>query len=102
MIQVQTTDEFDRWLLKLRDRSAAAIVVARILRLGKGLLGDAKSVGCGIHELRIDYGPGYRVYFTYRSGELLLLLCGGDKSSQARDIRTAKAMAARRNPAPRD
>lgn len=93
MIEVETTDTFDRWLARLRDRTAAAIVAARILRVRHGLLGDVKSVGSGVSELRIDHGPGYRVYFTYKGKALILLLCAGDKSTQAHDIKAAKSMA---------
>lgn len=94
MIEVQTTEAFTDWLAGLRDRTAAAIVAARILRVQKGLIGDVKAVGDGVSELRIDHGPGYRVYFTKRGNALIVLLCGGDKSTQAKDIKTARAMAA--------
>lgn len=94
MIEVQTTETFSDWLESLRDRTAVAIIAARILRVQKGLLGDVESVGDGVSELRINAGPGYRVYFTKRGKQLIILLCGGDKSSQKTDIKTAKAMAA--------
>lgn len=93
MIDVETTDKYDHWISTLRDRTAAAIVSARIERIRNGLMGDAKSVGAGVSELRIDYGPGYRVYFTWRGTTVILLLCGGDKASQSRDIRLAQTMA---------
>lgn len=93
MIEVQTTETFSDWLECLRDRTAVAIIAARILRVQKGLLGDVESVGDGVSELRINAGPGYRVYFTKRWKQLIILLCGGDKSSQRADIKTAKAMA---------
>jgi putative addiction module killer protein len=96
MIDVETTDRYDHWISTLRDRTAAAIVSARIERIRTGLMGDVKSVGAGVSELRIDYGPGYRVYFTWRGRTLILLLCRGDKATQASDIRLAKAMAAER------
>jgi putative addiction module killer protein len=96
MIAIEHTERYDTWLSTLRDRSAAAIVTSRVARVGRGLMGDVKYVGSGISELRIDYGPGYRVYFTYRGKTLILLLCGGDKSTQSSDIRAAKAMAAER------
>jgi putative addiction module killer protein len=96
MIDVETTDRYDHWISTLRDRTAAAIVSARIERIRTGLMGDVKFVGAGVSELRIDYGPGYRVYFTWRGRTLILLLCGGDKATQASDIRLAKAMAAER------
>lgn len=92
-MKLHTTDVFDDWLAGLRDRKGAAIIGQRITRLAAGQIGDFKSVGEGVGELRIDFGPGYRVYFI-RSGEtVIVLLCGGDKSSQARDIRRAKALA---------
>lgn len=87
------SDVFDTWLRKLRDARARARIQARILRLSLGNAGDAKPVGEGISELRIDYGPGYRVYFLRRGEELIVLLCGGDKTSQDRDIADAKAIA---------
>lgn len=94
MIEVQTTATFSEWLAALRDRKAAAIIAGRIIRIRHGLLGDVKSVGGNVSELRVDFGPGYRVYFTRRGGELVILLCGGSKSSQARDIKAAQDMAA--------
>ena len=95
MIDVRTTQRFDDWLASLNDRAAAAIVVARIFRLRRGLLGDVKRIGPRVSELRIDHGPGYRVYFTHRGKSLVLLLCGGDKATQASDIKFAKAAASR-------
>jgi putative addiction module killer protein len=77
----------------LRDIRAVARIAKRIDRLALGQYGDVKPVGDGVSEMRIDVGPGYRVYFTQRGLEIVLLLCGGDKDSQDRDIRTAKAMA---------
>lgn len=85
---------FDRWLRKLNDRRAAARVLVRIERLAAGNPGDVKPVGHGVSELRIDYGPGYRVYYLQRGSELIVLLCGGDKSSQADDIDRAHRIAA--------
>jgi putative addiction module killer protein len=78
---------------KVADRTAAAIVPRRIRRVAMGNLGDARSVGDGVSELRIHHGPGYRVYFTRRGNTVIVLLCGGDKGSQARDITQAKALA---------
>ncbi|WP_146908549.1 type II toxin-antitoxin system RelE/ParE family toxin [Arenimonas daejeonensis] len=95
MIEVETTRRFDDWLASLRDRGAVAIVVARIFRIRRGLLGDVKYIGSGVSELRINHGPGYRVYLTYRSKTVILLLCGGDKAKQASDIEFAKEAAAR-------
>ena len=88
------TDAFRDWLDALRDLDARKRIVRRILRLEAGLFGDAKSVGAGISELRIDHGPGYRLYFIRRGGELVILLCGGDKSTQDSDIRRAREIAA--------
>lgn len=93
MFTIQQTETFVRWLTALRDHQAQARIVARIRRAGLGNLGDVKVVGAGVSEMRIDVGPGYRVYFTRRQERLILLLCGGDKSSQSRDIRRAVAMA---------
>src|SRR3989338_9215976 len=84
---------FERWLTRLRDSRAQAVIAQRITRLADGQLGDFRSVGARVSELRIDYGPGYRLYFTCRGGEVIVLLCGGDKGSQARDIVRAKAIA---------
>lgn len=91
---MQTTEAFANWIAGLRDRKAAAIVAARILRVQMGLLGDVKPLGEGVSELRVDHGPGYRVYFTMRGKTLIILLCGGDKSTQKKDIKAAKEMAA--------
>lgn len=93
MIEIRKTALFATWIDGLRDVRARARVQARIERLALGLAGDAKSVGEGVSELRIDYGPGYRVYFTKRGNSLVVLLTGGDKRSQARDIRTALRLA---------
>ena len=93
MITVETTDEFDAWLLGLRDNVARARIAKRVQRLTTGNLGDVKPVGDGIRELRIHYGPGYRVYFVQRGAVLVILLCGGDKRSQAADIKDAKQIA---------
>ncbi len=94
MIALIKTDLFDRWLVGLRDRQARARIAARIRRLSLGNPGDVKPVGEGLSEMRIDYGPGYRVYFMQRGPLVVLLLCGGDKSSQERDIALAKTIAA--------
>lgn len=93
MIEVRQTETFRDWLSGLADKRAMHRIVERIERVGFGLYGDVKPVGGGVSELRIDYGPGYRVYFVQRGKTLVVLLCGGDKRSQARDIRRAKAMA---------
>ncbi|MDP1734937.1 MAG: type II toxin-antitoxin system RelE/ParE family toxin [Sulfuritalea sp.] len=93
MIEVRKADVFAQWLDKLGDLQARARVQARIERLAAGNPGDAEPVGEGVSELRINYGPGYRVYFRKRRRELIILLAGGDKSTQARDIKTALRLA---------
>jgi putative addiction module killer protein len=93
MFTVHRTEVSIDWLTNLKDRRAAARIAARILRLEGGNLGDARPVGEGVSELRIAYGPGYRVYFTLMGRTVILLLCGWDKSTQARDIATAKKLA---------
>ena len=90
MYQVQQTDVFSKWLSKLRDRKAIARILVRIESLRQGNTGDSKSLGSGLHELRIHFGPGYRIYFTRKAGLVVLLLCGGDKSSQSKDIARAR------------
>ena len=94
MVEVVKSATFDRWLRRLKDRRAAARVQVRIDRLAAGNPGDVKPVGSGISELRIDYGPGYRAYYLQEGQRLILLLCGGDKSSQQKDIEEAKRIAA--------
>ncbi len=93
MFEVRQTDVFAQWLEELADTRAASRIAQRIIRVQSGLLGDVKPVGEGISELRVDYGPGYRVYFVQRGKILIVLLCGGGKRTQARDIRKAKALA---------
>lgn len=93
MVEVLQTEVFDHWFRKLRDRRAKVRIQVRIDRLEIGLFGDVKPVGEGISELRIDYGPGYRVYFVRRGEAVIVLLCGGDKGSQDRDIATAFRLA---------
>lgn len=93
MIELIKTSSFDRWLRQLRDIRAKARIEARIRRLSLGNPGDVKPVGDGISELRIDYGPGYRVYFMAKGPIIVVLLCGGDKGSQSRDIELAKSIA---------
>lgn len=92
MITLKQTKTFRQWMASLKDDRAAAAVASRLTRLAGGLAGDAKSVGGGVTELRIHYGPGYRVYLHRRGNVLVILLCGGDKSSQAKDIRRAIEM----------
>jgi putative addiction module killer protein len=93
VIEVRRTDVFAEWLDDLRDLRARARVQARIERLALGNPGDVRPVGEGVSELRIDQGPGYRVYFVHRGKTLIILLAGGDKSTQAKDIETALRLA---------
>jgi putative addiction module killer protein len=92
-MQIRKTDEFSNWLDGLRDLRARARIQVRIERLALGNPGDAQPVGEGVSELRIHFGPGYRVYYKQRGRELVVLLAGGDKSSQAKDIKTALRLA---------
>ena len=93
MLEVRRTDEFAKWLKRLRDADAKARINLRSRRIARtGNLGDYKPVGGSVYELRIDYGPGYRLYFTWRGSEIVLLLIGGDKTSQQRDIEKAKEL----------
>ena len=91
MIEIEVTDEFDRWLKGLRDLQAKV----RIFDRRDGNPGDVKPVGKGVSEMRISYGPGYRLYYTQRGRSLVILLCGGDKASQRKDIARAIGMAQR-------
>ena len=93
MIEVRQTEAFANWLRSLRAKKAAAKIAQRIVRVQSGLLGDVKSVGDGVSELRVNFGPGYRVYFAQRGRTLVILLCGGDKGTQKTDIIKAKEMA---------
>ncbi|MCA9899398.1 MAG: type II toxin-antitoxin system RelE/ParE family toxin [Anaerolineales bacterium] len=93
MYTVLRSDKFDKWLTKLKDVKGKARIIARIRSAELGNLGDVRSVGEGISEMRIHYGPGYRVYFTQKGRLVILLLVGGDKSSQQRDIQRAKTLA---------
>ena len=93
MIEIRQTAEYESWFEKLRDVQAKARILARIRRLSLGNLGDVKPVGEGVSELRITYGPGYRVYVKQQGDVLVILLVGGDKSSQKRDIERAKELA---------
>lgn len=93
MIEIRQTPRFEKWLTKLKDRHARARIAARIDRMKIGGFGDCKPVGSGVSEARIDYGPGYRIYFVPRGETLVVLLAGGDKSSQQRDIRAAISLA---------
>jgi len=93
MIEIRKTDEFAKWLDGLRDIKSRARVQARLDRMAEGNPGDVKPVGEGVSELRIDFGPGYRVYFKSRGRELIILLAGGDKKTQANDIKAALRLA---------
>lgn len=93
MIEVRQTDVFADWFAGLRDREARARITVRIRRLSLGNRGDVKPVGSGVSEMRIDYGPGYRVYFVCRGDTVVVLLCGGDKRNQDRDIARALELA---------
>ncbi|RKY23881.1 MAG: type II toxin-antitoxin system RelE/ParE family toxin [Planctomycetota bacterium] len=93
MIEIRKTSTFSKWIDRLRDIRARARIQARIERLAVGHTGDAKPVGEGVSELRIDCGPGYRVYFKKRGRSLVILLAGGDKRTQSRNIKTALRLA---------
>ncbi|MFY9817308.1 MAG: type II toxin-antitoxin system RelE/ParE family toxin [Pseudolabrys sp.] len=92
MIEVRQTGEFSQWLHRLKDDKAAARILVRIRRAELGNLGDCRSVGGGVMEMRVDYGPGYRVYFARQGDSIVVLLCGGDKRTQQRDIKRAKEL----------
>jgi putative addiction module killer protein len=94
MVEIRQTLEFQAWRLSLRDLRVRAAIARRILRVEAGNFGDVKYLGEGVSELRIDHGPGYRVYLHRRGSVVVILLCGGDKGSQEADIKRAKAMAA--------
>lgn len=93
MINIQTTDAFDAWFASLKDRRAVARIQARIDRAEDGNLGDCEPIGEGVSEMRIHYGPGYRVYFTQRGMQWVILLAGGDKATQSKDINAALKLA---------
>jgi putative addiction module killer protein len=93
MLEIRQTERFARWHARLKDRVARLAIARRIDRLAAGHFGDVRSVGGGVRELRLHIGPGYRVYFIEQAGQIIILLCGGDKRSQDRDIEAAKAMA---------
>lgn len=93
MVEVVSTDEFGKWIRKLKDRQGKLRILERLDRLANGNPGDVAPVGRGVFELRLDVGPGYRVYFLQAGEALILLLCGGDKSTQHRDIEKAHGLA---------
>jgi putative addiction module killer protein len=92
MLKVIQTERFRDWLVDLKEGQAVARVLVRVARMAEGNLGDAKPVGEGVSETRIDYGPGYRLYFAGKGKSLIVLLAGGDKKTQAKDIKAAKAL----------
>ncbi|MDB5439545.1 MAG: hypothetical protein JWM33_1972 [Caulobacteraceae bacterium] len=94
MLELKQTETFRKWWGGLKDKRALGIILARLDRLAYGHAGDVEAIGEGVSELRIHYGPGYRVYFQRRGDILIVLLCGGDKSSQTKDIKQAKRLAA--------
>jgi putative addiction module killer protein len=93
MVEVRQTKEFSAWLHRLKDSNAVARIVARIRRMEQGNPGDTRSVGRSIMEMRLDYGPGYRVYYVHRGAQIVILLCGGDKRTQPQDIKRAEELA---------
>jgi len=93
MLTIRETESFKKWIRGLKDKVTQSIITARIRRVSAGNFGDVGSVGDNISELRIDYGPGFRVYYTQKGQEIVILLCGGNKSTQNRDIETAKQIA---------
>ena len=93
MFEVRKTDEFDQWLSALADQRAVAKIASRIERLGLGNPGDVKPVGEGISEMRMAHSPGYRIYYKQTGKTIVLILCGGDKSTQDKDIKTALKLA---------
>ena len=92
-MELKQTETFRNWETKLKDRRARTIIATRLMRLAEGLAGDVAPVGEGVSELRIHRGPGYRIYFQQKGNTIIVLLCGGDKASQSRDIATAKKLA---------
>lgn len=94
MIEIKQTETFRKWRMQLKDERVRGLIASRLDRLSFGHVGDVGVVGRGISELRIHYGPGYRIYFHKRGDAILVLLCGGDKSTQTRDIKAAKRLAA--------
>jgi putative addiction module killer protein len=94
VLELKQTEAFLQWRLRLRDGRARALIASRLDRLAYGQVGDVRNIGDGVSELRIHYGPGYRIYFAKRGNAVIVLLCGGDKGSQTRDIKRAKQILA--------
>lgn len=94
MLEIRKTEDFETWLSGLRDRVGKAKIISRIQRLELGNAGNVRAVGEGVSEMKIDFGPGYRVYYKQIEKMIVLLLCGGDKSTQDKDIKRAKQIAA--------
>lgn len=92
MFELKQTETFRKWRLKLKDSQARILIASRLDRLAYGHMGDVKSIGHGISELRIHYGPGYRIYFRKQKNMIVILLCGGDKGTQEKDIKVAKRL----------
>ncbi len=92
VFELKQTQTFQKWRTRLRDERARALIASRLDRLAYGHAGDVEPVGQGISELRIHYGPGYRIYFQKQGSTIIILLCGGDKSTQAKDIKAAKRL----------
>jgi len=97
MIEIKQTETFRKWRVQLKDERVRGLIASRLDRLSFGHAGDVEPVGQGISELRIHYGPGYRIYFHKRGDTIIVLLCGGDKSTQAKDIKTAKRLVTERS-----
>ena len=95
MFEVRQTAEFARWLRRLKDANAVARIVTRIRRMEQGNVGDSRSLGAGLMDMRIDYGPGYRVYFVHRGATIVIMLCAGDKRTQRQDIKRARELVER-------
>ncbi|MBJ7402703.1 MAG: type II toxin-antitoxin system RelE/ParE family toxin [Bradyrhizobium sp.] len=93
MVEVRQTGHFSEWLERLKDANAVARITVRIRRMEMGNPGDSKSVGRNVREMRIDYGPGYRIYYVQRGAQIVILLCGGDKGTERRDIKLAEQLA---------